>query len=69
MAEMDYISRTISDYQELFGDMPDSRMISDEANANIIELARMAIRRGEPLGEEELGTPIELPEDPGDFVI
>lgn len=59
---MDDITRTLTAYEEAFGSLPDSRLMSDEANADIVELCKMAIKRGSKLTADEVGLAEDVPD-------
>lgn len=60
---MDEITRTLVEYEERFGPLPDSRLMSEEACANMVELCEMANKRGSELTVEEIGIAEDVPED------
>ena len=56
-------TKALMDYQEKFGDLPDSRRMSSEAAGNIADLCRMAISRGSRLTKNDLDLSGEVPSD------
>ena len=60
---MDDVTRILTEYEERFGPLPDSRLMSEEACENLIELCDMANKRGSILTDEELGLATDVPED------
>lgn len=60
---MDRITKTLMEYQERFGPLPDSRLMSEEAVANMVDLCAMANRRGSILTDEETGLATDVPDD------
>lgn len=60
---MDEVTRILVEYEERFGPLPDSRLMSEEACANMVELCEMANQRGSILTDEETGIADDVPED------
>jgi|TARA_S200002703_G_C3779950_1_gene240275 hypothetical protein len=59
---MDTITKILTEYEERFGPLPDSRLMSEDAVANMVELCAMANRRGFALTVEETGLAQDTPE-------
>jgi hypothetical protein len=60
---MDRITKILIEYEERFGPLPDSRLMSEEAAANMIDLCEMANKRGSILTDEETGLATDVPDD------
>lgn len=60
---MDRITKILTEYEERFGPLPDSRLMSEEACANMVELCAMANKRGSELTVEEIGLAEDVPEE------
>lgn len=60
---MDDVTRILTEYEERFGPLPDSRLMSQEACKNLIELCYMANKRGSMLTDKEVGLATDVPDD------
>jgi len=56
-------TKVLMEYQSKFGDLPDSRRMSDDALRDIVELCQMAIDRGSRLTRNDLKLSGEVPID------
>lgn len=60
---MDDITKTLTAYEDAFGPLPDSRLMSEQANNDIVELCKMAIKRGHALTDGEVGLADDVPDN------
>lgn len=60
---MDEITRILMEYEERFGPLPDSRLMSEDAASNLVELCAIANKRGFALTDKETGLAEDVPED------
>lgn len=60
---MDEVTRILTEYEVRFGPLPDSRLMSEEACANMVELCEMANKRGSALTDQETGVADDVPEE------
>lgn len=60
---MDVITSTLTDYEAEFGPLPDSRLMSEDACANLVELCARALKRGSALTDIEVGLAQDVPDE------